>query len=147
MRLRRSEFSVRDLANAAWAFATLGQLAAELFGALVKEARRRNREIHGTGACQHSKGTRRCSMQWRGKQSCRNNLANTAWAFATLNYLNQELLCATAREAQRRAREINAHELAKTVWSLATLGYLGGELLGAGARALTNTVWPFAKAG
>jgi len=36
--LRVSEFNAQELANTAWAFATLGQVDKELFAALAREA-------------------------------------------------------------------------------------------------------------
>ena len=42
------------------------------------------------------------------------NLANTAWAFATLGKLNEELFAGLAQEAKRRVIEFNAQTLDNT---------------------------------
>ena len=48
------------------------------------------------------------------------NLANTAWAFATLGHMDVQLLTALAREAARRLGDFKPQELANTVWAFAT---------------------------
>ena len=68
-------FNPQDLANRAWAFASLGQPDARLFTALAREAERR---LGGFTA---------------------QNLANTAWAFATLGHKDVPLFKAMPREA------------------------------------------------
>ena len=57
---RLDQFNAQELANTAWAFATVGQLDAQLFKMLAKMAERRLDELNAQ------------------------NLANTAWAFATV---------------------------------------------------------------
>ena len=42
------------------------------------------------------------------------DLANTAWAFATVKQLDEKLFRALAREAERRLNEFKAQELANT---------------------------------
>ena len=44
-----SDFNVQNLANTAWAFATLGQLAVSLFTALAREAERRVGDFNAQG--------------------------------------------------------------------------------------------------
>ncbi len=56
-------------------------------------------------------------------------LANTAWAFATVNQLGQTLFMASAPEVQRRVSEFNAQELMNTVLALATAKQSDEKLL------------------
>ena len=72
------EFKVQNLANTAWAFATVGQLDALLFKALAREAEQRISDF---------------SPQ---------NLANTAWAFATADRPDALLFTVLPRVAERR---------------------------------------------
>ena len=48
------------------------------------------------------------------------NLANTAWAFATADQSDAPLFALVARKAQRRVGEFNAQGLANTAWAFAT---------------------------
>ena len=93
-------------------------------------------------------------------------LANTAWAFATVGQSDALLSTALARAAERRVGDFNAQELANTVWALAlsvgcqivaTVGQSDVQLFMVLARAagwhvvdfntqdLVNTAWAFAK--
>ena len=49
------------------------------------------------------------------------NLANTAWAFATLGHSDVQLFTALAREAERRVGDFNPQELANTAWAFMIL--------------------------
>ena len=51
-------------------------------------------------------------------------LANTAWAFATVKQSDEKLFTALARAAEQRVSEFNAQELANTAWAFATVGRL-----------------------
>ena len=62
-------------------------------------------------------------------------VANTAWAFATVNYRDTELLAALAAAAGRRLNEFNSQEMANTAWALATVNYRGDKLFAAMAIA------------
>ena len=62
------------------------------------------------------------------------NLANTAWAFATAGQLDEALFAALARAAEPRLGEFNAQELANTVWAFATADQLDEALFAALAR-------------
>ena len=55
-------------------------------------------------------------------------LANTAWAFATVNQSNEKLLKASAREAERRVSEFNLQNIASTTWAFATMNQLDSNL-------------------
>merc|ERR1711971_1165322 len=57
------------------------------------------------------------------------DLANTAWAFATLAYRDAELFGALAQEAKQRVGEFNPQKLANTAWAFASLGYAPPALL------------------
>ena len=63
----------------------LGQPNAQLFTTLAREAERRVGNFNPQ------------------------NLANTAWAFATLGQPDSQLFSALAREAERRVGNFNAH--------------------------------------
>ena len=47
-------------------------------------------------------------------------LANTAWAYATAKHRDERLFAALARTAKRRLSEFNAQEVANTAWAFAT---------------------------
>ena len=47
-------------------------------------------------------------------------LANTAWAFATANQPHAQLFVALARTAERRLGDFNVQDLANTAWAFAT---------------------------
>ena len=49
-------------------------------------------------------------------------LANTAWAFATVGQKDELLFNAVARMAERRLDQFNAQDLANTAWAFATVG-------------------------
>ena len=49
------------------------------------------------------------------------DVANTAWAFATVNYRDEKLFAALARAAERRLREFKAQNVANTAWAFATV--------------------------
>ena len=71
--LLMDEFKAQDLANAAWAFAKLGQLDEKLCAALARATHSRMSEFKPQG------------------------LANTAWAFATLGQSDEKLFAALTR--------------------------------------------------
>ena len=47
-------------------------------------------------------------------------VANTAWAFATVNYRDEKLFAALARASKRRLGDFNPQEVASTAWAFAT---------------------------
>ena len=49
-------------------------------------------------------------------------LANTAWAFATLGQVDAELFMTLAREAEWRMGNFNPQAIANTAWAFATVG-------------------------
>ena len=50
------------------------------------------------------------------------DLANTAWAFATAGQSEAQLFSALAMSAEQRLGDFNARVLANTAWVLATMG-------------------------
>ena len=56
------------------------------------------------------------------------NLANTAWAFATAKQLDAHLFSALARMAERRVGEFKPQNLTNTAWSFATVGLPDAQL-------------------
>ena len=50
------------------------------------------------------------------------NLANTAWAFATASQPVAQLFTKLAKSAERRMADFNAQDLANTAWAFATAG-------------------------
>ena len=80
---RVSDFKPQNLANTAWAFATLGQSDAPLFAALARAAERRMGDLKPQ------------------------ELANTAWAFARAALWDAAFFSVLARAAERRAGEFS----------------------------------------
>lgn len=87
-------------------------------------------------------------------------LANTAWAFATAGQRAPPLFEALAAEfLQRKLSDFNEQALSNTVWAFATAGHLAHPLFDAIAieaaarldeftpQALANTAWAFANNG
>ena len=72
------EFKALELANAAWVFATAGQLDEALFAALARAAEPRLGEFKAQ------------------------NLANNAWAFATACQLDEAFFVALVRASEAR---------------------------------------------
>ena len=69
---------------------------------------------------------RSCSQRWQGKQSGARaifnpqELANTAWAFATADQKHASLFAELATAAQRRLGDFDAQNLANIAWAFAT---------------------------
>ena len=55
------------------------------------------------------------------------NLANTAWAFATVGQKDELLSKTLAKMAERRLDQFNAQNLANTAWAFATAGHRKGR--------------------
>ena len=62
------------------------------------------------------------AADWRTGDFNTQNLANTAWAFATAGFPNAELFAVLAKAAERRIGDFNAQVLANAVWAFATAG-------------------------
>ena len=58
------------------------------------------------------------------------DLANTAWAFATLDHLDKKLFVSLASEAQLHISEFNAQGLANTAWAFTVFNVSWGHLFG-----------------
>jgi len=86
-------------------------------------------------------------------------LANTAWAFATAGRATHALMDAVAEESAERVREFAPQALANTAWAFATAGHAAPALFDAIGKEsagrvrefkpqeLANTAWAFATAG
>ncbi|KAJ1638049.1 hypothetical protein T492DRAFT_586168, partial [Pavlovales sp. CCMP2436] len=87
------------------------------------------------------------------------NLANTAWAFATLSISEPQLFEAIARASEQRIGDFKPQELANTAWAFVMFGISEPRLFEAIARAskqrfgdfkpqeLANIAWAFAIVG
>merc|ERR1712118_253579 len=67
-------------------------------------------------------------------------LANTAWAFVSVNRPDEKLFTALARVAEQRGIEFNAQELANTAWAFATVTWPDEKLFTALARAAERQI-------
>ena len=75
------------------------------------------------------------------------DVANTAWAFATLKLTDETLFTALAHEAERRVSEFNSQEIANTAWAFARVKQPDEKLFAMrsaeagefGSRELANT--------
>ena len=56
-------------------------------------------------------------------------LANTAWAFTTVDHKGERLFTALAVAAEQRMRDFNSQELANAAWAFATTGNDREQLL------------------
>ena len=56
-------------------------------------------------------------------------LANTAWAFATTGRSDPQLFIVFAKASEQRIGKFSAQNLANTAWALATAGELDAELM------------------
>ena len=106
---RLDQFNAQNLANTAWALATVvGQQHEQLFKASAKMAERRLDEFNAQ------------------------NLANTAWAFATIERSGDSdalvLFVTLARMAEQRAGEFSTKNLANISWAFTTAGSSDGFL-------------------
>ena len=63
------------------------------------------------------------------------NIANTAWAFATADRLDASVFTALARAAEWRMCDFNAQGVANTAWAFVTADQLDASLFTALARA------------
>jgi len=154
----------------------LGREAGEGLAALAEQtlqmmprfpARAVANTVHGAGSVESRVRWRAGGALWdaaaaRGEQTVGEfkpqELANTAWAYATAGHAAPALLDALAAEAAGRVREFNPQELANTAWAYATAGHAAPALLDALAaeaagrvrefnpQELANTAWAFAVA-
>jgi len=86
-------------------------------------------------------------------------LANTAWAFATAVHAAPALFDAIAEESSKQVGKFKAQDMANTAWAFATAGHTASALFDAIAaesagrvrefkpQELANTAWAFATAG
>eukprot|EP00933_Yihiella_yeosuensis_P046599 TRINITY_DN4217_c0_g1_i3.p1 TRINITY_DN4217_c0_g1~~TRINITY_DN4217_c0_g1_i3.p1 ORF type:complete len:438 (+),score=71.24 TRINITY_DN4217_c0_g1_i3:973-2286(+) len=71
-------------------------------------------------------------------------LANTVWSFATLQYLNDQLMEAISRNAAPKLEQFTPQELANTGWAFAFLAYHDKDLLEAIAMVAETKLSRFA---
>jgi very-short-patch-repair endonuclease len=132
-----TDFNAQDLSNTAWAFATAGVRAPELFAVIAAHAQSRLAKL----------------------KFAAQGLSNTAWAFAKVDVRAPELFAAIAAHARPRLAEFNGQGLSNIAWAFATAGVPASELFTAiaaharsrfadfNAQNLSNTAWAFATAG
>lgn len=102
-----SEFGQQQLANLAWAFATLGYTHPKIMDALATDVIRKISEFKPQG------------------------LANTAWAYSRLGMRNKELMEAIAAESIRKMSDFDPQNLSNIAWAYAKLGMTHEPLLDA----------------
>ena len=96
---RLSEFNPQNVANTAWAFATVNYRDENLFASLTIVA------------------------EWRIGSINPKSVTKTAWASATVSCLDEKLFADLAIAAQRRLGEFNPQAVANTAWASATVIY------------------------
>ncbi len=129
---RIENFNAREVANTAWAFATLKVSNTKLFDALSHRAQQIITEF------------------------IPQNVSNTAWAFATLNISNTKLFDALSQRAQQIISEFTPQNVSNTACAFATLKISSPELFDAlskrvqqtisefNPQGIANTAWAFA---
>jgi len=70
-----------------------------------------------------------CAAEQRLGEFKPQELANTAWAFATTDWLDELQFAAVVRATKQRFGEFNMQELATTSWAFATVGHSDTPLL------------------
>jgi len=131
---RMHDFNALQVANIAWAFATLGHESPVLFEAIKTTLPEHVTELDAQG------------------------LANVAWAFAKAGHKAPRLFEALSREAAGRVHEFIPQGLTNIAWAFAKarhedpvlLERLAGEAIGLvrdfNCQDTANTLWAFAKA-
>jgi hypothetical protein len=89
----------QDIANTAWAFATLGKKSNAWFGAIEKRS------------------------DWLVTDGSLQSIANTAWAFATLDHPSPALFSAIEKRSDWLVAHGNPQEISCTAWAFAKLNY------------------------
>eukprot|EP00747_Dinoflagellata_sp_TGD_P119515 gnl/TRDRNA2_/TRDRNA2_173026_c9_seq1.p1 gnl/TRDRNA2_/TRDRNA2_173026_c9~~gnl/TRDRNA2_/TRDRNA2_173026_c9_seq1.p1 ORF type:complete len:107 (+),score=25.46 gnl/TRDRNA2_/TRDRNA2_173026_c9_seq1:41-361(+) len=75
------------------------------------------------------------------------NLANSAWAFATTNRSGSLLFKVLAAASWRHFDDFQQQDLSNTSWAFSTQGYLDESLFGVLARAVEHIVFNDFNAG
>ena len=88
----------RNVANTAWACATLGVEAPKLFAEIERRSK------------------------WLVEEGNPQAVANTAWAFATLGYQASELFIELDRHADRLIENANLQDISNTCYAIASFG-------------------------
>ena len=102
---RIRELKPQELSNSAWAYATAGHAAPELFDALASVAVRRLTVP---------------SADAEMSEFSPQELANLAWAYATAGHVAPELYDSLANASLGSINEFNPQNLANTAWAFAT---------------------------
>ncbi|KAJ1446586.1 hypothetical protein M885DRAFT_244102 [Pelagophyceae sp. CCMP2097] len=170
---RVEQFNAQQLANIAWAFAKAGgRTPARLFEALAVQMQEkiatsdlRRRDDGSKAGMMMPESRRKWSQSGLYRQMQRRRLgrfnsqelANTVWAFAKVDYKDQSLFDAVATEALKKVAQFNAQELANTVWAYSKAGVDAYALYDAFAFearfkiisftpvALSTMVWAYAR--
>ncbi len=162
------EFKLQQLANTAWAFATVSLSDEKLLTALARVALRRMSKFNAQDLANTAWAFTTMnlsderlfsafarSVERQVNELNAQNLANTAWAFATVNLSDEKLFKAVAKAVERRVSELNEQELANMAWAVATMNLSDKKLFTTFARAallrvsafnaqnLANTAWAF----
>ena len=70
------------------------------------------------------------------------DLANTAWAFATVGHKDERLFSTLSAAAERRLGDLGSQGLVGTAWAFATMDHKDEQLFSTLAAVLTlNVVW------
>ena len=150
---RMRELKPQELSNSAWAYATAGHRAPELFDALAEVSAARltrpslDSELHdfspqelsniawAFASAGHAHPKLFDALASASLDSIRHfnpqNLANTAWAFATARHSSPRLLDALAIASQQQIDRFNSQNIANVVWAYATAGHAAPELFNA----------------
>ena len=114
MASRLHEFSPQGIANALWAYATLGHNNTELFTAAASHTRMRLAQFN------------------------QQELSLTAWAYATIGQRSPELFDDLASEAMHRVEELNSQAVSNLAWAYASTGHSAPRFFSTLARKLQD---------
>jgi predicted nucleic acid-binding protein len=129
------EGSPQDVANTAWACATLSHQSPELFAEIEKRS------------------------AWLIKEGNPQNVANMAWACATMGLQSPKVFAEIEKQSAWLVEEGNSQNVANTVWACATMDVHSPKLIAeiekrsawlikeGSPQAVANTAWAFATMG
>jgi hypothetical protein len=151
-------FSPQDLANMAWALATLGHAHAHsgFMCALLQAALPQlhsfspqdlAKTIRALATLGHVDAVFMDALLQAAAPQLRSftpqELANTAWALASLGHEDAVFMGALLQAATPRLGRFDQQDLANTAWALATLGHADAVFMGALAQAATPQLRSF----
>ncbi|KAG1673213.1 hypothetical protein FOA52_013093 [Chlamydomonas sp. UWO 241] len=162
-------FKPQELANTAWALATLGHADVDFVAALMEAAKPQLRNftpqalantVWAFATLGHADGAFMASLLKAAEPQLRDftprNLVNTVWALATLGHTDDAFMAALLKAATLQLREFTPQNLANLAWALAALGHADGAFMAALLKAATpqmrnfnpqdvaNTAWALA---